>query len=181
MRPFHLASVLLLVVLIVIFSAGTLSTVLETKRVRGAHPPAGQFISVDGTRLHYVEQGSGRPVLLLHGNAGFVQDWFAVVPRLAAHYRVVAFDRPGHGSSSRVSARHVTPDAQARLIHAAVKRLNIQCPIVVGFSWGGGLSLIYALQYPAETCGLVLIAPRAFPDEATAEFCLSTWPHAGIG
>ena len=112
-------------------------------------------------------QGRGRPVLLLHGNAGFVQYWSAIVPKLAAHYRVFAFDRPGHGASSRASARHVTPDVQARLIHAALGRLTLECPIVVGFSWGGGLSLIYALQYPGETCGLVLITPRAFPDEAT--------------
>lgn len=167
MRPIHLASVLLLLALIVTFGAGTLYTILETKRVRTAHPATGQFISVEGTRLHYVEQGKGVPVLLLHGNAGFVQDWSAVVPRLATHYRVFAFDRPGHGGSSRSSARHVTPDVQARLIHAALERLNVECPIVVGFSWGGGLSLIYALQYPGETCGLVLITPRAFPDEGT--------------
>ena len=80
MRPIHLVSVLLLLTLIVTFVAGTLYTILEIKRVRAAHPAAGQFISVEGTRLHYVEQGSGRPVLLLHGNAGFVQDWSAIVP-----------------------------------------------------------------------------------------------------
>ena len=146
MQPIHLVSVLLLLALVVTFGAGTLYTILETKRVRVAHPPAGRFISVEGTRLHYVEQGRGRPVLLLHGNAGFVQDWSTVVPKLAAHYRVFAFDRPGHGASSRASARHVTPDVQARLINAALKRLTVQCPIIVGFSWSGGLSLIYALQ-----------------------------------
>jgi pimeloyl-ACP methyl ester carboxylesterase len=167
MRPIHLASLLMLLALIVTFGAGALYTVLETKRIRATHPPARQFISVEGTRLHYVEQGTGRPVLLLHGNPGFVQDWSAVVPLLAAHYRVFAFDRPGHGASSRSSARHVTPDVQARLIHAALHRLNVECPIVVGFSWGGGLSLIYALQYPGQTCGLVLITPRAFPDEGS--------------
>jgi pimeloyl-ACP methyl ester carboxylesterase len=167
MRRIRLVSVLLLVALILTFGAGTLYTILETKRVQGAHPPAGQFISVEGTRLHYVERGRGRPVLLLHGNAGFVHDWSAVVPRLASHYRAFAFDRPGHGASTRASARLVTPEVQARLIHVALERLNVECPIVVGFSWGGGLALIYALQHPGETCGLVLIAPRAFPDEGT--------------
>ena len=46
MQPIHLVSVLLLLALIVTFGAGTLYTILETKRVRAAHPPAGQFISV---------------------------------------------------------------------------------------------------------------------------------------
>jgi pimeloyl-ACP methyl ester carboxylesterase len=167
MRLIHRAGMLLILSVIVILGTGTLHTILETRRVRAAHPPVGQFVSVGETRLHYVEKGRGRPVLLLHGNPGFVQDWSAVVPKLAAQYRVLAFDRPGHGASSRASARNVTPAVQARLIHAALERLEVACPIVVGFSWGGGLSLIYALEYPGETCGLVLIAPRASPDEAT--------------
>lgn len=157
----------LLLLLTGTLGTGTLWTLLEMKRVRTNYPPVGQFISVDGTQLHYIEQGKGRPVVLLHGNAGFVQDWSAVIPRLATHFRVVAFDRPGHGASSRASARRVTPEVQARLIHDALQRLKVECPIIVGFSWGGGLSLIYALQYATETCGLVLITPRAFPDRAT--------------
>ena len=56
MQPIHLVSVLLLLALVVTFGAGTLYTILETKRVRAAHPPAGQFISVEGTRLHYASR-----------------------------------------------------------------------------------------------------------------------------
>jgi pimeloyl-ACP methyl ester carboxylesterase len=181
MRRIRVAAVLLLLAVIVTLGSGALYTVLETRRVRAAHPPAGLFVSVEGTRLHYVEQGRGRAVVLLHGNAGFVQDWSRVIPTLAARYRVFAFDRPGHGSSARASARDVTPDVQARLIHGALRRLEAECPIIVGFSWGGGLSLIYALQYPAETCGLVLIAPRAFPDESTRSLAyqLGRTPVAG--
>ena len=59
MRPIHLVRVLFLLTLIVTFGAGTLYTLLESERVRAAHRPAGQFISVEGTRLHYVEQGKG--------------------------------------------------------------------------------------------------------------------------
>jgi len=156
--------------LILIVGCGFLWTILESRRVYGRYAPAGEFVDIEGTRLHYIDRGRGRPVVLIHGNAGFVQDWSAVIPALAAGYRVLAFDRPGHGASSRSSARHVTPDVQARLIHAALQRLEVNCPMLVGFSWGGGLSLIYALQYPRETCGLLLIAPRAFPDEATRSF-----------
>jgi pimeloyl-ACP methyl ester carboxylesterase len=160
--------VLLGVVLILAF--GFVWTVVETRRVESRYAPTGEFIDVEGTRLHYIDRGHGRPVVLIHGNAGFVQDWSAVVPALTEEYRVLALDRPGHGASSRPSARDVTPDAQAQLIHAALERLQVKCPLLVGFSWGGGLSLIYALRYPQESCGLVLIAPRAFPDEATRSF-----------
>lgn len=92
------------------------------------------------------------------------------MPGLATHYRVLAFDRPGHGASSRSSARHVTPEEQARLIHAALQRLNVERPILAGFSWGGGLALIYALLYPGDTDGLVLLAPPALPEQSTRSF-----------
>lgn len=165
MRTIRRAGVLLLLAVSVTFSGATLYTILETRRVQRVRRPAGQFISLDGARLHYVERGTGRPVLLLHGNPGFVQDWSAVLSEMPPQYRVLAFDRPGHGFSSRSSGRNVTPETQAGLVHAALERLHVECPILVGHSWGAALSLIYALQYPSDTCGLVLIAPRAFPVE----------------
>ena len=170
MRFVHRTMNVVLMTVVLILAFGFVWTVVETRRVQRRYAPTGEFVDIEGTRLHYVDRGRGRPVVLIHGNAGFVQDWSAVIPALAVEYRVLAFDRPGHGASSRPSARGVTPDAQARLLHAALERLQVKCPVLVGFSWGGGLSLIHALRYPQEICGLVLIAPRAFPDEATRSF-----------
>jgi pimeloyl-ACP methyl ester carboxylesterase len=163
---------LALILLVVAFTlaAGFLYTGLQVRRVQARYPPTGRFIDVEGTRLHYIDRGIGPPVVLIHGNAGFVQDWSEVVPLLAKRYHVLALDRPGHGASSRTSARYVTPDTQAHVINSALQRLHVKCPILVGFSWGGGLSLLYALQYSGDTCGLVLIAPRAFPEQATRSF-----------
>ena len=104
-------------------------------------------------------------MVLLHGNPGFVQDWGSVVDPLDENYRVLAFDRPGHGYSERPSASAVTPTVQARLLHAALERLQVADPILVGHSWGGALALIYALEYPEDVSGLVLIGTRAFPLE----------------
>jgi pimeloyl-ACP methyl ester carboxylesterase len=161
---------LILLTVVITLGAGFLYTGLQARRVEARYPPSGQFIDIEGTRLHYIDRGIGPPVVLIHGNAGFVQDWSEVLPLLARKYHVLAVDRPGHGASSRTSARYVTPDTQAHLINVALQRLNVECPVLVGFSWGGGLSLLYALQYPRETCGLVLIAPRAFPEQATRSF-----------
>lgn len=66
-------------------------------------PPIGRFLDVDGVRLHYIERGQGEPVVLIHGNGTMIQD-FAVsglVDRLASRHRVIVFDRPGYGYSSR--------------------------------------------------------------------------------
>src|SRR5437867_13252103 len=61
--------------------------------------PAGpwkhEFVSVDGVRLHYVRQGAGSPVLLLHGWPGFWYEWAPVIPPLAAHHDVIVPDLRG--------------------------------------------------------------------------------------
>ena len=67
------------------------------------HPPAGAFLDVDGVRLHHSERGTGRPVVLLHGNAVTGADYSTsgVAERLVGKYRVIVFDRPGFGHSAR--------------------------------------------------------------------------------
>ncbi len=137
-------------------------------QVRGAEaqfPPVGRFVTVEGTRLHYVCRGEGRPVMLLHGSPGFVQDYSAVLDRLGPDYRACAFDRPGHGYSSRLAEETGDPRSQARLVHAAARQLSLERPLVVGHSWSGPLALAYALEYPEDVSGVVLLAAVAY-DEA---------------
>jgi len=85
---------------------------------------------VDGIRLHYVDRGAGAPVVLLHGNPGFVEDFLPVVDSLASTNRVIAFDRPGHGYSERATAAGTTAHDQVRLIHDALTQLGVSRPIV---------------------------------------------------
>ena len=71
------------------------------------NPPQGQFIDVDGVRLHYLEQGEGPPVVLLHGNVVTAEDFaYSGLLDLAANdYCVIAFDRPGMWLSDRPNGR----------------------------------------------------------------------------
>ncbi len=136
----------------------------QRSRAERAFPPDGNFVTVTGVRLHYVSAGVGAPVVLLHGNPGFVRDFApGLLDSLQLRFRVLAFDRPGHGHSERPRGALATPVGQARLIRDALWELGVQRPILVGHSWGGTPALIYALRYPDEIAGLVLLAPRAFP------------------
>jgi hypothetical protein len=67
------------------------------------NPPIGKFITVDGVRLHYVDRGTGPPLVLLHGNGVMLQDFLTsgVLDGAAQSHRVIAFDRPGYGYSAR--------------------------------------------------------------------------------
>jgi pimeloyl-ACP methyl ester carboxylesterase len=124
-----------------------------------------KFVTVDGTRLHFLITGGGRPVVLIHGNPGSSQDWTRLFGPLASVYRVIAFDRPGHGRSERPRHLEVTVDVQARLLHDALKQIHVERPIIVGHSWGGALALVYAINYPQEVAGIVLVAPAAYESQ----------------
>ena len=125
----------------------------------------GEFVSVEGVRLHYLSRGEGRPVVLLHGNSGFAHDFASVLEALdGGEFRALAFDRPGHGLSER-PAQDGAMSAQARLLRGAFKELGVRRPLLVGHSWGGALALSYALQFADEVAALVLLAPAAYSDE----------------
>jgi pimeloyl-ACP methyl ester carboxylesterase len=124
-----------------------------------------RYVIVQNLRVHYREAGRGPTVVMLHGNAGSVDDFdFGAVRLLSSSYRVVAIDRPGHGRSDRPS-RKATVETQAELLHETLFRLRIDQPILVGHSWGAAMALAYVLKYPNEVSALVLLAPAAYPDK----------------
>src|SRR5689334_6995540 len=73
------------------------------QRSERRNPPIGRFITVDGVRLHYVERGTGTPLVLLHGNGSMIEDFQSsgLIDLAAKKYRVIAIDRPGFGHSDR--------------------------------------------------------------------------------
>jgi pimeloyl-ACP methyl ester carboxylesterase len=128
------------------------------------YPELGKRVTADGVELHYVERGRGRPVLLLHGAFGAVQDFTATVFDPLAHkYHAIAFDRPGHGYSQRPAGEVCTPAVQARILHDALVRLGIERPVLVGFSWSGALVLAYGLAYPSDVSGIVTLNGVCYP------------------
>ena len=128
-------------------------------------PPIGQFIDAGGTRLHYLSKGSGTPVVFIHGSDGILQDFTEtlVFDTVAEQHRAIAFDRPGHGYSGRPMNEPLTLATNARLIHEALARLGVDKAVLVGHSYGGSVALKYAIEYPQNVSGLVLLAPPAYP------------------
>jgi pimeloyl-ACP methyl ester carboxylesterase len=149
--------------------AGTAFAVHHTARqAERRNPPMGDFVEVDGVRLHYVRRGTGEPtIVFLHGNGSMVEEFAAsgLLDLVAQHHRVVAFDRPGFGHSSRPRGRMWTPEDQASLILEACAKLGIERPVVVGHSWGTLVALAMALNHPERVSGLVLASGYYYPTE----------------
>ena len=151
-------------------TAGTLAILALVNRrlARNAendNPPPGQFLEVNGVRLHYVERGSGPPLVLLHGNGSMIQDFetSGLIDLAARSYRVIVFDRPGFGHSDRPRNVVWTPAAQAELINSALERLGVSHAIVLGHSWGASVAVALALTYPNLVQGLVLASGYYYP------------------
>jgi pimeloyl-ACP methyl ester carboxylesterase len=164
MRVVTIALATFLGLIVLLLAGGFVATRIMTAAVERRFPPPGEFRTVEGLKLHLLARGQGRAVVLLHGANGAVQDWTAsgLVDRLAKQYRVVAVDRPGHGYSER-PAGNATPDVQARLIRGALQQIGVEKPILVAFSWSGSLALAYALAWPDEVAGIVMLAGAAYP------------------
>lgn len=147
-----------------LFGLGATSEHL-TAQAEQDFPPSGQFIDAGGARQHVIERGAGAPLVMIHGAYGFAEDFaVSLMPQTARRFRSIAIDRPGHGYSEAGNPNHaVTPDGQARYLHAALERLNVRKPILLGFSYGGAVALSYALQYPDQVAGLVLVSPATHP------------------
>ncbi|MFF2145743.1 alpha/beta fold hydrolase [Kitasatospora sp. NPDC058190] len=115
----------------------------------------------DGRALRWVEAGtgSGAPVVLIAGCGTSSLTWAPVLPELAAHVRVVAYDRPGLGASEPDRALGLTLEAQTGDLAALVRHLDAGPAVLVGHSWGGQLAQLLAWQRPELVAGLVLVDP----------------------
>src|SRR5215203_3717420 len=158
----------LLVILLVMVAASAAAATYAVIHARAAEPktpPAGCFVDVNTVRRHYIEQGQGDPVVLIHGNGTLIQDFTVsgLVDGLSKRHRVIVFDRPGFGYSTRPRSRIWTPIAQAELLMKAFDQLGVDQPMVLGHSWGTLVAVALGLQFPSRVRGLVLASGYYFP------------------
>jgi pimeloyl-ACP methyl ester carboxylesterase len=122
------------VVALVLALAGLAAfTGLTARGIEKRLPPLGQFIDIDGMTLHYIDEGSGPTVVMIHGLAGqhghFV---YALRDVLIEDHRVVIIDRPGCGYSTRPPYASATIAAQAKTISRFIAALGLKHPLIVG-------------------------------------------------
>ena len=116
------------------------------------------WIDLDGVRLHYVTQGSGPLMLMLHGFPDFWYSWRHQIPEFARDHRVVAVDMRGYNLSdkppgrSAYSLRYLVGD-----VKALVDRLGEGRAVLVGHDWGGIVAWMSAYQHPEALRGLVIM------------------------
>lgn len=136
----------------------------KAQEAEASHPPIGQFVEVDGIRVHYTREGQGPAVILIHGAGGNLRDFtFSLSGKMAMSNEVIAFDRPGHGYTDIIHPKGETPAEQAQLLLKAARKIGIERAVVCGYSLGGAVALAFALEAPEFVQGLLLISSVTHP------------------
>jgi len=121
--------------------------------------------SYERMRIHYVEEGNGEPLILIHSISQSIYTWRNIFSRLSLNYRVIALDLPGHGFSSRPENFSYTIEEQAKAIELFMDAINIESAHIMAFSMGSAYALQLAMDHPERIGKMVLIAPGGISPE----------------
>jgi pimeloyl-ACP methyl ester carboxylesterase len=121
-------------------------------------PRPGEIVDVGGVGVHYIDRGSGPPVILIHGFGGHTFSYRHNIPMLAEHHRVIALDLKGFGYSERPAVGDYSLAEQAQLVLGLMDELGIGSASIVGHSMGGEVAMRIATAAPERVENLVLVA-----------------------
>jgi pimeloyl-ACP methyl ester carboxylesterase len=123
------------------------------------------WVSVAGTDIHYVEAGSGPPLVFLHGFGSCAEAWHQQFEALSSRFRVVAYDSVNHGHSSCSPRDEPEPD-RADELEGFLAALEIERPILAGNSMGALTILRWATRHPRDAAALVPSGMGIMPPDA---------------
>lgn len=131
--------------------------------------------------IHYIDEGSGRPLLLLHGNPDWSFLYRNIVVGLRDRFRCVAMDYPGFGLSVHPDDSYgYTPAEHAAVVRELVEHLDLEDMVVVGQDWGGPIGMDVASRAPQRVGGLVMGNTWFWPTEGVLmnsfSWLLGSWP-----
>ena len=132
----------------------------------------GKFVTVDGKRVHYLEKGSGSPVILIHGFLVHSAMWKMNIDALAERFKVYAIDLWGFGYSERLPTMEYSFPLYGKQVKGFMEALGIPKATLVGQSMGGGISVYLAANFPEIVDRLILLAPAVipYPESTAAKF-----------
>ncbi len=137
------------------------------------YPFAPHYRVWEGMRMHHLDEGSGEPILLLHGEPTWSYLYRRMIPVLAARFRVIAPDYLGFGRSDKpLRIEDYTYDLHSASIRALVEDLDLRHITVVVQDWGGPIGLRVATELPDRFARLVVLN--------TGLFASRNWPTPGF-
>jgi len=127
------------------------------------YPFASRFADVEGARVHYVDEGDGSPLLLLHGNPTWSFLYREIVRGLRDRFRCIAVDYPGFGLSQAPPGYGFTPAEHARVVEGLVTQLDLSGATMMVQDWGGPIGFAVATRHAARFERFVIANTWAWP------------------
>ncbi|MEC0243617.1 alpha/beta fold hydrolase [Paenibacillus dokdonensis] len=127
------------------------------------YPFADRWMPYRDGYIHYVDEGQGPTVLLLHGNPTWSYLYRNVIKELRAEFRLIAPDYPGFGMSKAPDGYRFTPQEQSKAVQDLIQYLNLKEFILVVQDWGGPIGLNYAVRHRDRLRGIVVMNTWAWP------------------
>jgi pimeloyl-ACP methyl ester carboxylesterase len=118
--------------------------------------PTSQFADIDGEPIHFVDEGRGDAIVLIHGSFGSLRMWNDWAKSLSTRYRVIRFDRPPMGLSGPDPSGHYDVGREMQVIAGLTAKLGVQRFFLVATSSGGVSGAGYAAAHPQQIRGLIL-------------------------
>jgi 2-hydroxymuconate-semialdehyde hydrolase len=139
----------------------------------------GKFVIVDNKRVHYIEKGNGKPIILIHGFLYHTVMWEKNIEALAGKFKVYAIDLWGWGYSERLKKMEYSFEFYGKQIIGFMDALNIKRASLVGQSMGGSISVYVAANYPQRVDRLILVDPAVLPYPMTTTGKIYQLPFIG--
>lgn len=127
------------------------------------YPFESHYLEVDGARVHYVDEGDGPPLLLLHGNPTWSFLYREMIAGLRDRFRCIAVDHPGFGLSTAPPGYGFTPAEHARVLERVVEELDLRDTTMMVQDWGGPIGFAVATRQPDRFSAFVIGNTWAWP------------------
>jgi len=140
------------------------------------YPFQPHYVEIEGMRVHYVDEGQGPPVLMLHGEPTWSYLYRKMIPPIARRYRAVAPDYVGFGRSDKwTEVEKYTFEVHYRVLEAFIEALDLREITVVVQDWGGPLGLRFATQHRERMARLVILNTGLFSEAVVIPEGMLAW------
>ena len=126
-----------------------------------------QFMTLNGIKIHYRDEGAGTPIVLIHGTGASLHTWEDWTKDLIEDYRVIRLDLPAYGLTGQDPQKRYSSKDYVDLLDTFLTKLKVEKFHLAGNSLGGLISWLYASYHPEKVDKLVLLDPSGFPFKST--------------
>ncbi len=169
MKKKYILIFVLTLFLILVYSLINWDIPLEELKATYANPSS-KFINIDGMQVHYRDEGTGVPVVLIHGTGASLHTWDDWTATLKENYRVIRMDLPAFGLTGPHPKQKYNIHSYTHFLDTFFSQLRIDSLYLVGNSLGGQIAWNYAADNSNKVKKLVLIDPSGYPTNKKPSF-----------